>query len=333
MKKYRLARPDPHRFGRWEYTLQRDGSICLHSFNGCRPQLNIPDMLLGRPVTALGRMFHGPRYAVVICLPETVTSIGPYAFSDEEDLQAVWIPSSVTNIHETAFANSPGVTLFVEESSAAHDFARGMGLSCCVEEIPCMEEDDSYFTSGDWLCAEGEDGIVLCEYNGTQERLVIPDTVEGTPVTLIAPDCCHGNDFLTEVTVPEGVDVIGSHAFAECVSLRRAHLPDTLVRMDPGCFAECHDLAEVRLSPQMEIIQMSAFYGCKALKRITLPDSVREIDPLAFAGCASLEEIRLSENLQTVMRGAFYGCSRLRRPRLPETLDAESREVFEKLGS
>ena len=333
MRKYRLGRLEPHRIGRWAYTWQRDGSVCLCACYVNRDELLIPDSLLGRPVTALGREFSCGAYVRLAVIPPTVHTIGEMAFAHEESLQAVVIPPTVTRIDETAFTGVPDVVLFVEEGSCAHDFALRAGLEyevdCDPEMIPDGWED---FTWGPWSCARLDDGLIdLREYGGTERVVEVPGEIDGSPVAILSDYCFGGNDHVEEIRLPEGLASVGSHAFADCPSLRRVDLPDSLLLLQNAAFINCRDLTEVRIPPQVSRIAPLLFHGCASLRTIALPESVTLIGPLAFGDCTALEEVRLSPGLQTVLPSAFLGCPRLRLPALPATLDASSRAALESL--
>lgn len=333
MKHYRLGMMIPHRIGRWEYTLQFDGSVCLHAYLGNTSELHIPETLMGRPVTGVGPRFRGPEYLQLVFLPSTVTRIGEKAFSFFEHLKGVWIPAETTDIHETAFDHQDETILFTPEGSAAHAYAREHGLEYEPDVLPAFEEDDCTLISGDWSCEVTQEGnAVLLEYTGQEARVEIPAQIQGHPLIGIANDAFHGNDFLEEVTVPEGVEFISGFAFAQCNSLRRVHLPDSLMHLASGVFCECTDLEEINLPPSIELLQMCTFSSCASLRTITLPQSMRIIFSMAFGGCTSLEEIRLNDGLKSVVGSAFFQCPRLRRPaELPDTLDEEGRDVLSAL--
>lgn len=331
MRKYRLATRFPHRYGRWEFRMQMDGSICVSEFHGNRSVMTIPPELLGRPVTALGRAFLGPNLMQLLILPDTVRSIGPYACSHSEDLMGVVIPASVTHIDDTAFEGqqeNEDFILFVQEGSCAHAFAEEKGFSYELDTIPEIGENEESLFSGPWHYGLVDGEVVLREYNGTEAVLEVPAEIDGCPVTGMSACCFHGNDFIEELVIPEGVTYMGSYAVAACDSLRRVHLPDSMTKPGIGCFAECRDLEDIRLPMELECIPPSFFSGCLSLRRIKLPPRVRIISMIAFACCSALEEIDLGDSLETVCISSFFKCPNLRIPALPDTLDEESRAIL-----
>ncbi|MBQ2952266.1 MAG: leucine-rich repeat domain-containing protein [Clostridia bacterium] len=334
MKTWKLAPVGYHRVGRWEYTLRFDGSICLHACHGNRAELHIPDTLLGRPVTALGHGFIGPNNACTIIIPDSVRTIGKYAFSNDKRLSDIWVPDTVTEIHEDAFSNSHSLCIHTPLGSCAQAFAIDHDISYRTDVMPDpVDEQLLGKESGDWhYSITPNKKVLLLEYNGNAENLTVPAEFEGYPVREVMGSCFYGNDYLREVTLPEGLNCVGHFAFAECPSLRSVRVAQSVTFLGGGVFAGCSDLEEVNLPPALNMLHMSTFSSCTSLRRIALPDQLRIICPMAFGSCTALEEIQLNDKLQTVPMSAFWKCPNLRRPdKLPDSLDEEARATFNAL--
>lgn len=335
MKHYRRGSIIPHAYDRWEYTLNRDGSICLHAYHGNTDVLYIPEMLMHRPVTSLARMFFGPYHAQLIVIPPTVKSIGAYAMSHDEDLRGVVIPPETTCIHETAFEDqmeNEDFCLYVTEGSCGHAFAEQHGIRYELDAFPTLEDDAAPCLWGDWSYAVIDEGqCVIREYNGTDPVVEVPAEIDGYAVIGLNTSSFFGNMFMEELIVPEGVEYLGHFAAQKCPALRRVYLPDSMKMVGGSCFAFCRSLEEIRLPAGLEMIMLMTFVGCTALRSITLPQTVHTIMPMAFNGCTALEEIHTSPVLRYVSGSAVEKCPKLRRPSLPDTLEDESRAVLSKL--
>lgn len=161
---------------------------------------------------------------------------------------------------------------------------------------------------GDYRYALLDDGsAAVYRYLGEETDVVIPDTLDGHPVTRIgyqAFSCFEGfSSFpvptypwestkacrrMTSVTIPDGVVSIGDYAFMECVSLERVSFPGTLLTIGEGAFCSCDSLKSIYLPDSLTVLGDSAFRWCDSLKSVVIPGSVTEIGAGAFAACPSL---------------------------------------------
>ena len=112
-----------------------------------------------------------------------------------------------------------------------------------------------------------------------------------------------GEDTITKVVVPEGVESIEAYAFAALTALEEVVLPSTLTRIGRGAFVGCTKLKTINLE-HVQFINESAFKNC-ALEEVKL-DSMVAIGDYAFEGC-KLNYIVLPTSSQSLGIGAFYG--------------------------
>ena len=113
---------------------------------------------------------------------------------------------------------------------------------------------------------------------------------------------CSGDE--EEVTVPDGVNVIGFRAFRKCKRLRRVVLPGSVRGILSGAFRGFRTLEEVVFSEGLEEIGQDAF-EMTGLKSVILPDSLRRIGFHAFYGCKSLASITIPVSITN------FCCSRI----------------------
>ena len=146
-----------------------------------------------------------------------------------------------------------------------------------------------------------------------------------------------------DVTVPQGVYLIGKNAFDRCVNLRSITLPEGVIGIEYGAFRMCSSLQSVFLPEGLKSIEDYAFsccselqnvtfpkslinikYGafdeCISLQSITIPGRVKSIGGSAFSGCSSMKSINLEEGVASIREYAFRGCVGLRSVTLPQSI-------------
>lgn len=133
------------------------------------------------------------------------------------------------------------------------------------------QEEGDILRSGEWEYFLNEDGTVtISQWTGEEESLVIPEELDGRPVTVIGDGAFNIRSGLKEVMIPDSVTQIGDYAFWLCGDLENLTIPESVTRIGKMAFTAC------------------------AMKRITIPDSVEEIGDWAFGSCHVLTQIEVS---------------------------------------
>ena len=88
----------------FSYVLE-DGNAVITAYSGDTEELIIPASILGHPVTAIADEAFKESGVRSVSIPETVKSIGWFAFADCPKLEAIHIPVSVEEISMGAFDN------------------------------------------------------------------------------------------------------------------------------------------------------------------------------------------------------------------------------------
>ena len=119
-----------------------------------------------------------------------------------------------------------------------------------------------------------------------------------------------GENTITKVIIPEGVETIGPYAFANLTALKEVVLPSTLKKIDQGAFIGCSKLEKVSGIGNVKFINENAFAGCKLDGTVTLTNAIAVSD-YAFAYNTELDKVVLSKNTQSVGKYAFAGCKNM----------------------
>lgn len=86
----------------------------------------------------------------------------------------------------------------------------------------------------------------------------------------------------TSLNIPSNIKEIKINAFNGCVQLKEVTMEDGVEVIGESAFAGCDVLEKVTLASTVQSIGSDAFRECPKLKEIFIPESVTEIDPYAF---------------------------------------------------
>ncbi len=120
--------------------------------------------------------------------------------------------------------------------------------------------------------------VTITGFNGIEGDIIIPDRINGIPVTVIA-DSAFLRKRLTSVILPDTVTVIENNAFSNN-RLSSIVLPDSVVSVGIRSFAN-NRLTDITFSNSLTFIGMFAF-DSNRLKDISLPVSLTYIGDGSF---------------------------------------------------
>ena len=99
-----LAEDEILESGDWRYYINDDGTATIDSFTGEAEEVIVPSEIDGVDVVTIGHGSFIWDNLTSIEIPDSVTTIGEYAFSGCESLTSIEIPDSVTTIGNGTFA-------------------------------------------------------------------------------------------------------------------------------------------------------------------------------------------------------------------------------------
>lgn len=180
-------------------------------------------------------------------------------------------------------------------------------------------------TAGEWEVSA--DGHTLYNYIGEDSEVVIPNSYLGKRIYIVQNtpslqsnsyefsqyykhNIFDGRKDITNITISEGIQIIGNVAFAGCSSLsQELDLPSTLRAIGTYGFLNCTSLKGNLDLSNLQIMQSGAFYNCSGLNgTLTLP-AISTIPYDAFYNCKSLSgNLVIPEGVKVIGIGAFDNC-------------------------
>lgn len=125
--------------------------------------------------------------------------------------------------------------------------------------------------------------VVITGVNGEPKNIIIPEEIEGYPVTSIGEYAFEACSSLVSIVIPDSVTSIGGTAFLDCSGLASIDIPNSVTSIGRGVFAGCISLTSIVIPNSVTSIGERYFYGCESLESIVIPDSVTSIGEMPFS--------------------------------------------------
>ena len=211
-----------------------------------------------------------------VSIPDSVTSIGSFAFANCSAFDSLIIPHRLTQIGASAFQNCNGLTYV--------DF-----------------KADSCVSMGDYY------NYVFSGCTGAATLTI------GNNVKLIPNNAFRSFSGLDTLIIGRSVDRIGSDAFNNCIGLTSIQFNADSCKVTDSPFSGCTNPATITIGDNVKHIPANIFDGYSGLSRtLIIPDSVFSIGSDAFRDCSGLDTIIIGRAVSSMGQRAFSYCSNLR---------------------
>ena len=327
------------------YTIKK-GTRCICDYAFTRDYRNDPSpslqsITIPDSVTSIGDWAFSECSSLhSVTIPDSVTSIGRYAFESCKSLQSVTIPDSVTSIGDWAFLGCKSlqsVTIPDSVTSIGNGAFNGCESlqSVTIPESVIIIKGNPFSNcparvinrSNHFTIFEGNlytsDRRKLISYLLKGENFIIPNFV-----TSIGISAFSGCSSLQSITIPYSVTSIGDKAFTRCLSLQSVTIPGSVTSIGDGAFWGCKSLQSVTIPDSVTSIGDRAFDGCESLQSVTIPDSVTSIGDYAFSDCSSLQSVTIPDSVTSIGRSAFSCCSSLQSFTIPDSVTSIGGSAF-----
>jgi len=311
--------------GQWTYIVENGGAtITASTATGA---VTIPSELGGYAVKKVGTSFppvfgNGNTSVTSVTIPNSVTTIGTYAFYGCTGLTSVVLGSSVTRIGSYVFFQCRNLTSITipnnVTSIGTSAFSECIGLTSITIPNNVTSIGTSAFSGCTALTSVTIPNLMtLGDLFPNSSNLLSVTLAEGA--SAIRDAMFSGKSSLTSVTIPNSVTSIGSNAFNSCTGLTSVVVTNanpnyssmagvlfdknqtTLIKYPEG------KTGSYTIPNSVISIGGYAFSGCVGLASITIPSSVASIGVSAFSNCTSLYAVIFLGNEPDSTDGVFTG--------------------------
>jgi hypothetical protein len=233
----------------FNYTVTNQ-TITITAYTGTNSVVAVPSTIDGLPVTSIGYEAFYESGITSVTIPNSVISIGDFAFSGCTNLASVTIPNSVTSIGEAAFNGCFSLT--------------NVAIPSSVTKIGISAFNHCYgLTSVSIPNSVTSIGNGAFDYCTNLTNVSIPNSI-----ARIADYAFEGCSSLTGVTIPNGVTSIGEYAFNGCFSLTNVAIPSSVTKIGISAFGICTSLTGITIPDSVTSIGDQAFEACSSLTSI-----------------------------------------------------------------
>lgn len=292
-----------------------NNTLVFYGYIGNESELVVPAYVDSFKVNTIG----ADSFVAIDCLKKITISEGVEvihggSFIDLKNLEEVNFPSTANDIFKAniyhssssnAFQNCPKLNRINVSSSNQHYYSEnGILFSKNKEELIAFP---SNYNAKSYEIPSSVKRLANYAFNSSKlNTIIINNTLESigescfgfsklesiriaSNVEILYSSFSYCS-YLKEVYIEDGIESIGSYAFANCQSLNSIRLPNTLKSISECMLLNSFHLHEIEIPSSVTNIEYMAFCGSRIVS-LTLPSSLKEIGLDAFYACYALKEI------------------------------------------
>ena len=297
----------------------------LQSLGHCafKDSSNITEVYLGENLEYIGSAVFSGENLRRLVIPEKVSSIGrlgcplyfKFSLKNRDTVIVIENPECKIDDYSVDGIDDYNECVIVSaDGSASRKTAEKEGLRYCTIEDYEKGNYERLTSINDLIESYGmtfeknETGLTLTgasKVDSSNSKVIIPDAVDGVPVTAIGDEAFKGKD-IQYVYFGENITEVGESAFEGCKILYMAVLNDNLKSVGKSAFSGCVNMKEIVVGDNIEDIGENAFFRCSYIEDFNLTDNLKYIGRKAF-GRTRIREITIPSSV-TVLNGCPFDC-------------------------
>ena len=196
-----------------------------------------------------GSSYHPASPLQSVSLPNTILSIGDYAFSDNINLTEVVLPEQLLEIGKYAFSRTSIKNIrFPSSLTSISEYAFFDNINLTEVVLP-------------------EQLLEIGKY--AFSRTSIKNIRFPSSLTSIG-ESAFSRTKLCSIALPDNIEYIPYSCFAHCDSLKSIQWPKRLRSIGPDAFGGCEALTNFTIPPSVVEISPSIIWGCSNISKLTI---------------------------------------------------------------
>lgn len=277
-----------------------------------------------------------------LTLPSSVETIGQSAFMGATELQYASVGDSLVNIETSTFEGSSSLKTF-ELSDSVEKIGDQAFKSCtslssfyCGESLTNIEAN-AFYNCTSLASVNFNEGLESIGdwafYNTSQAQVNIPGSVSlfgeyaffsagiqnlivNSGVSGFSLGCFYNNRSLSNIELPDTLEVINNNCFQNCTSLNTVNIPDSVHTIGTSAFQGIYNVTDsveiVNFGSGLKIIGDSAFKYTRSLDSAVLPEGLEQIGDSAFQNCFVLSgTIDIPDSVISIGTSAYENCYKI----------------------